>query len=157
MQICRPSVKSCQRIKAALMVRGSQTSAKASSGCDSAGSCLCTAGPALGPDCALEEGWQGELLWDTHCSHTPLDPAGMEGPASTLCLRTCYIKDCKPLSITENPPGLGPAPLPRSCSCSRRIVKPEWPNSASKCALPIIPEYPGFQDVKVCMPKLSLQ
>lgn len=25
------------------------------------------------------------------------------------------------------------------------------------CTLPIIPEYPGFQDIKVCMQKLSLK
>ncbi|KAL2302751.1 hypothetical protein Nmel_010199 [Mimus melanotis] len=81
----------------------------------------------------------------------------MEGPASTLCLTTCYIKHCKPLGIAANPPGLGQPLLCRSCSCSRRIVKRERPNSASKCALPIIPEYPGFQDIKVCMPKLPLQ
>ncbi|XP_063262546.1 uncharacterized protein LOC134555120 [Prinia subflava] len=73
----------------------------------------------------------------------------MEGPASTLCLRTCYIKDCKPLGVSENPPELGQPPPSRSCSCSRRIVQPEWSNNASKCALPIIPEYPGFQDVKL--------
>ncbi|KAM4774323.1 uncharacterized protein ACIQIH_010003 [Cyanocitta cristata] len=28
------------------------------------------------------------------------------------------------------------------------MVKREWSNTVSKCALPIIPEYPGFQDVK---------
>ncbi|CAN8215882.1 unnamed protein product [Coccothraustes coccothraustes] len=73
----------------------------------------------------------------------------MEGPASTLCLRTCYIKHCKVLGMAENPPELGQTPLSRSCRCSRRIVKQQWPNSVSKCALPIIPEYPGFQDVKL--------
>ncbi|KAM7047613.1 regulator of G-protein signaling 10 isoform 1-T1 [Acridotheres tristis] len=73
----------------------------------------------------------------------------MEEPASTLCLTTCYIKHCKPLGITANPPGLGQPLLSRSCSCSRRIMKQKWSNSASKCALPIIPEYPGFQDVKL--------
>ncbi|XP_037996807.1 uncharacterized protein LOC119702588 [Motacilla alba alba] len=73
----------------------------------------------------------------------------MEGPASTLCLRTCYIKHCKVLGIAENPPQLGKTPFSRSCRCSRRIVRQEWSNSASKRALPIIPEYPGFQDVKL--------
>lgn len=79
----------------------------------------------------------------------------MEGPASTLT--TCYIKHCKPLGMAGNAPGLGQPLLSRSCSCSRRIGRQQWSNSASKSALPIIPEYPGFQDVKVCMPKLSLQ
>ncbi|OWK55961.1 hypothetical protein RLOC_00014177 [Lonchura striata] len=72
----------------------------------------------------------------------------MEGPASTLCLRTCYIKHCKVLGIAENPPELGQPPLSRSCRCSRGTVGQEWSTSVSKCALPIIPEYPGFQDVK---------
>lgn len=109
------------------------------------------------PDCALAENWERELFWNTHCFQTPLDPAEMEGPASMLCLRTRYIKHCKPLGVAENPPELGQTPLSRSCCCSRRMVKREWSNSVSKCALPIIPEYPGFQDVKVCVPKLSLQ
>lgn len=116
-----------------------------------------TAGCTLGPGYAVEESWERELLWSTNCCQTPLHPAEMEGPASTLCLRTCYIKHCKVLGIAENPPGLGQPPLSRSCRCSRRTVGQEWSNSVSKCALPIIPEYPGFQDVKVCMSKLSLQ
>ncbi|KAF4791186.1 hypothetical protein TURU_132742 [Turdus rufiventris] len=71
----------------------------------------------------------------------------MEGPASTLT--TCYIKHCKPLGMAGNAPGLGQPLLSRSCSCSRRIGRQQWSNSASKSALPIIPEYPGFQDVKL--------
>ncbi|RMC11328.1 hypothetical protein DUI87_11447 [Hirundo rustica rustica] len=87
---------------------------------------LSSAGPGLGLDCVLENE-ERELFWDTRRSQTPLDPAETEGPASTLCLRTRYVKRC-------------------CCSC--RIVKQEWSSSVSKCALPIIPEYPGFQDVK---------
>ncbi|XP_050190413.1 uncharacterized protein LOC126650005 isoform X2 [Myiozetetes cayanensis] len=72
----------------------------------------------------------------------------MEGPASVLCLRTCCIKHCSPLRVTENPPELGQSQLSRSCSCSHGVMKKGQSNTASKCALPIIPEYPGFQDVK---------
>lgn len=123
-------MKSFQRIKAALMVGGSQSSALQL---------------ALGADYGLEQRWERELFWNTQCFQAALDPAGMEGPAST-----CSIKHCKPLSIAGNPPGLGQSLLSRT-------VRQERSNSASKGALPIIPEYPGFQDVKVCMPKLSLQ
>ncbi|XP_048167482.1 uncharacterized protein LOC125329459 [Corvus hawaiiensis] len=73
----------------------------------------------------------------------------MERPASMLCLRTCYIKHFKPLGVAENPPELGQSPLSRSGLCCSRTVKREWSNTVSKCALPIIPEYPGFQDVKL--------
>ncbi|XP_032550917.1 uncharacterized protein LOC116790243 [Chiroxiphia lanceolata] len=73
----------------------------------------------------------------------------MEGPASVLCLRTCYIKHCKPLRATENPPELGQSHLSRSCSCSHRMVQKRHSNTVSKRALPIIPEYPGFQDIKL--------
>lgn len=120
-----------------------------------AGSQHCRLYPRTRPD--IGKLGEGVILEYTHCFQTPLDPAGMEEPASMLCLRTCYIKPCKPLGIAENPPELGQSPLSRSCSCSRRMVKQEWSNSVSKCALPVIPEYPGFQDVKVRMPKLSLQ
>lgn len=81
----------------------------------------------------------------------------MEGPAAVMCLRTCYIKDCKPLHFAENPSELGQSHLSRNCSCSRRMMKQRRSNSISMCTLPIIPEYPGFQDIKVCMQKLSLQ
>ncbi|RLW02278.1 hypothetical protein DV515_00007417 [Chloebia gouldiae] len=109
---------------------------------------LSTAGRTLGPGYAVEESWERESSWSALCFQTPLHPAEMEGPASTLCLRTCYIKHCKVL-LAENPPELGQTPLSRSCRCSRRTVGQEWSNSVSKCALPIIPEYPGFQDVKL--------
>ncbi|KGL90551.1 hypothetical protein N301_07086, partial [Charadrius vociferus] len=66
-----------------------------------------------------------------------------------MCLRTCYVKDCKPLSFTENPSELGQSHLSRSCSWSRRTTKQRRSNSISMCTLPIIPEYPGFQDVKL--------
>lgn len=81
----------------------------------------------------------------------------MEGPASMMCLRTCYIKDCKTFSFSENPADLGQAHLSRNCTCSRKTVKKRRSNSVSMCTLPIIPEYPGFQDIKVCMQKLSLK
>ncbi|KFP92315.1 hypothetical protein N311_07524, partial [Apaloderma vittatum] len=66
-----------------------------------------------------------------------------------MCLRTCYTKDCKPLHFAENPPKLGQAHLCRSCSCSRRTMKRRRSNSISLCTLPIIPEYPGFQDIEL--------
>ncbi|XP_069719902.1 uncharacterized protein [Phaenicophaeus curvirostris] len=72
----------------------------------------------------------------------------MEGPASMLCLRTCYIKDSKPLRFAENPAELGQSHLSRNYSCSRRLMKQRRSNSISICTLPIIPEYPGFQDIK---------
>ncbi|XP_049667081.1 uncharacterized protein LOC126043146 isoform X2 [Accipiter gentilis] len=72
----------------------------------------------------------------------------MEGPAAVMCLRTCYIKDCKPLHFAENPSELGQSHLSRNCSCSRRMMKQRRSNSISMCTLPIIPEYPGFQDIK---------
>lgn len=74
-----------------------------------------------------------------------------------MCLRTCYIKDCKTFSFSENPADLGQAHLSRNCTCSRKTVKKRQSNSVSMCTLPIIPEYPGFQDIKVCMQKLSLK
>ncbi|KFV09536.1 hypothetical protein N340_01872, partial [Tauraco erythrolophus] len=64
-------------------------------------------------------------------------------------LRTCCIKDCKPPRLTENPSGLGQAHHSRNCSCCRRMVKQRRSNSISTCTLPIIPEYPGFQDFKL--------
>ncbi|XP_052654621.1 uncharacterized protein LOC128146827 [Harpia harpyja] len=73
----------------------------------------------------------------------------MEGPAAVMCLRTCYIKDCKPLHFAENPSELGQSHLSRNCSCSRRLMKQRRSNSISMCTLPIIPEYPGFQDIKL--------
>ncbi|CAN0186344.1 unnamed protein product [Bubo scandiacus] len=73
----------------------------------------------------------------------------MEGPASVMCLRTCCIKNCKPLHFAENPSELGQAHLSRNCSCSRRMMKQRRSNSISMCTLPIIPEYPGFQDIKL--------
>ncbi|KFQ92295.1 hypothetical protein Y956_01399, partial [Nipponia nippon] len=66
-----------------------------------------------------------------------------------MCLRTCYIKDCKPLHFAENPSELGQSHLSRSCGCSRRAMKQRRSNSISMCTLPIIPEYPGFQDIKL--------
>ncbi|KFP76709.1 hypothetical protein N310_05094, partial [Acanthisitta chloris] len=66
-----------------------------------------------------------------------------------LCLRSSCIKNCKPLHISESPSELGHSHLSRSCGCSRRMMKPRRSNSVSKCTLPIIPEYPGFQDIKV--------
>ncbi|KFV12277.1 hypothetical protein N339_05158, partial [Pterocles gutturalis] len=66
-----------------------------------------------------------------------------------MCLRTCYIKECRTLHFAENPPELGQSYLPRNCSCSRRTVKQRRSNSISVCTLPIIPEYPGFQDIKL--------
>ncbi|KFQ19234.1 hypothetical protein N331_05939, partial [Merops nubicus] len=71
-----------------------------------------------------------------------------------LCLRTCYIKDGKPLHLTKTAPELGQAHLPWDCGRPRRMVKPRRSNSVSMCTLPIIPEYPGFQDIKVCMQNL---
>lgn len=81
----------------------------------------------------------------------------MEGPASVMCLRSCYIKDCKTFNFSENPADLGQAHLSRNCTCSRKAMKKRRSNSVSMCTLPIIPEYPGFQDIKVCMQKLSLK
>ncbi|KFZ52935.1 hypothetical protein N338_09137, partial [Podiceps cristatus] len=66
-----------------------------------------------------------------------------------MCLRTCYVKDRKPVHFAENPPELGQSQLFRNCSCSRRLTKQRRSNSISMCTLPIIPEYPGFQDVKL--------
>ncbi|KFV62856.1 hypothetical protein N307_05990, partial [Dryobates pubescens] len=67
-----------------------------------------------------------------------------------LCLRTCCIDDCKPLCFGGNPPGLGQAHLSRtSCGCSLRTMKLKRSNSVSTGTLPIIPEYPGFQDTKL--------
>ncbi|KFP98187.1 hypothetical protein N330_01046, partial [Leptosomus discolor] len=66
-----------------------------------------------------------------------------------ICLRTCFIKECKPLHFAENPSELGQSHLSRSCSCSRRAMKQRRSNSISICTLPIIPEYPGFQDIKL--------
>ncbi|KFQ45179.1 hypothetical protein N333_09489, partial [Nestor notabilis] len=62
-------------------------------------------------------------------------------------LRTCCVKNCKTLHFTENPPELGQSHLSRSCSC--RMKKQRRSNSISVCILPIIPEYPGFQDIKL--------
>lgn len=81
----------------------------------------------------------------------------MEGPASVMCLRTCYIKDCKAFNFSENPAAPGQSHLSRNCACSRKTMKKKRSNSVSMCTLPIIPEYPGFQDIKVCMQKLSLK
>ncbi|KFQ66822.1 hypothetical protein N334_08849, partial [Pelecanus crispus] len=64
-------------------------------------------------------------------------------------LRTCYIKDCKPLHFAEKPSELGQSHLSRNCGCSRRMMKQRRSNSISMCTLPIIPEYPGFQDFKL--------
>ncbi|XP_071668298.1 uncharacterized protein [Patagioenas fasciata] len=72
----------------------------------------------------------------------------MEGPASVICLRTCCIKDAGPLRFAENPPEMHPH-LPRSCSGARRAMRQRRSNSVSMCTLPIIPEYPGFQDIKL--------
>ncbi|KAF1399526.1 hypothetical protein FQV23_0003748, partial [Spheniscus humboldti] len=66
-----------------------------------------------------------------------------------MCLRTCYIKDCKPLHFAENPSGLGQSHPSRNCSCSCRTMKQRQSNSISMCTLPTIPEYPGFQDIKL--------
>ncbi|KFV45116.1 hypothetical protein N341_12722, partial [Tyto alba] len=66
-----------------------------------------------------------------------------------MCLRTCYIKDCKPLRFAENPSELGQANLSRNYSCSHRTMKQRRSNSITMCTLPIIPEYPGFQDIKL--------
>ncbi|KFZ57916.1 hypothetical protein N321_01322, partial [Antrostomus carolinensis] len=66
-----------------------------------------------------------------------------------MCLRTCYRKDCNLLNFAENPSELGQAHVSRNCSCSRRMMKPRRSNSISICTLPIIPEYPGFQDIKL--------
>ncbi|KAM9548303.1 uncharacterized protein ACIB01_009019 [Guaruba guarouba] len=71
----------------------------------------------------------------------------MEGPASKTCLRTCCIKDYKPLRFIENPSELRQPHLSRSCSC--RMMKQRRSKSISMCILPIIPEYPGFQDIKL--------
>ncbi|XP_061220239.1 uncharacterized protein LOC133218127 [Neopsephotus bourkii] len=71
----------------------------------------------------------------------------MEGPASKMCLRPCCVKDYKPLRFIENPPELRQSHLSRSCSC--RMTKQRRSNSISMCILPIIPEYPGFQDIKL--------
>ncbi|XP_021255170.1 uncharacterized protein LOC110399972 [Numida meleagris] len=73
----------------------------------------------------------------------------MGGPASMMCLRTCYIEDCKPFHFTGNPPDLGPSHLSRNCAYSHKITKQKRSNSISTCILPIIPEYPGFQDIKL--------
>lgn len=81
----------------------------------------------------------------------------MGGPASVMCLRTCYIEDCKPFHFTGNPPDLRQSHLSRNCSYSHTTMKQKRSNSISVCILPIIPEYPGFQDIKVCMQKLSLK
>ncbi|OXB82596.1 UNVERIFIED_CONTAM: hypothetical protein H355_005851 [Colinus virginianus] len=62
-----------------------------------------------------------------------------------MCLRACYIEDCKPF----NPPDLGNSHLSRNCSYSRKTTKQKRSNSISVCILPIIPEYPGFQDIKL--------
>ncbi|KFW09940.1 hypothetical protein N326_04253, partial [Eurypyga helias] len=66
-----------------------------------------------------------------------------------MCLRTCYVGDTKPLQLAEDPPGLGQARATKNWSCSRRMTKQRRSNSISRCTLPIIPEYPGFQDVKL--------
>ncbi|KFO14995.1 hypothetical protein N312_07650, partial [Balearica regulorum gibbericeps] len=66
-----------------------------------------------------------------------------------MCLRTRCIKDCKPLHFAENPSELGQSHLSRNCSRSRRTMKQRRSNSISMCTLPIIPEYPGFQDIKL--------
>ncbi|KFP51593.1 hypothetical protein N323_04417, partial [Cathartes aura] len=66
-----------------------------------------------------------------------------------ICLRTCYIKDCKPLHFAANPSELGQSHLSRNCGCSRGTMKQRRSNSISMCTLPIIPEYPGFQDIKL--------
>ncbi|KFP18170.1 hypothetical protein Z169_11572, partial [Egretta garzetta] len=66
-----------------------------------------------------------------------------------MCLRTCYMKNRKPLHFAENPPELGQACLSSNCSCSRRTMKQRRSNSISVCTLPIIPEYPGFQDLEL--------
>ncbi|KFW89388.1 hypothetical protein N336_04306, partial [Phalacrocorax carbo] len=66
-----------------------------------------------------------------------------------MCLRTCCIKDCKTLHFTENPSQLGQSHLSRSHSCSHRMMKHRRSKSISMCTLPIIPEYPGFQDIKL--------
>ncbi|KFQ82908.1 hypothetical protein N337_07245, partial [Phoenicopterus ruber ruber] len=66
-----------------------------------------------------------------------------------MCPRSCYIKDCKPLRFAENPSELRQSHLSRSCSGSRRLMKQRRSNSISMCTLPIIPEYPGFQDIKL--------
>ncbi|KFP41313.1 hypothetical protein N324_07515, partial [Chlamydotis macqueenii] len=66
-----------------------------------------------------------------------------------ICLSTCYIKSCKPLHFAENPSELGQSCLSRNCSYSCRTVKQRRSNSISMCTLPIIPEYPGFQDIKL--------
>lgn len=97
------------------------------------------------------------LLQNTHRFQILLHRAEMEGPASVICLRTCCIKDAGPLNFAENPPELGHPHLPRSCSGARRAMRQRRSNSVSMCTLPIIPEYPGFQDIKVCMKKLTLQ
>ncbi|XP_063195733.1 uncharacterized protein LOC134517784 [Chroicocephalus ridibundus] len=72
----------------------------------------------------------------------------MERPTSVMCLRTCCVKDCKPLCFTENLSKLGQPQLSRNCSFSRRTMKQRRSNSITMCTLPIIPEYPGFQDIK---------
>ncbi|KFQ30486.1 hypothetical protein N332_00923, partial [Mesitornis unicolor] len=66
-----------------------------------------------------------------------------------MCLRACYVKDCKPLHSAENRSQLGQSHPFRNCSCSRRMMKQRRSNSFSMCTLPIIPEYPGFQDIKL--------
>ncbi|KFO70908.1 hypothetical protein N303_05147, partial [Cuculus canorus] len=66
-----------------------------------------------------------------------------------LCLRTCCVTDSKPLRFAENPAELGQSHLSRNYSCSRRLMKQRRSNSISMCTLPIIPEYPGFQDIKL--------
>ncbi|KFP32822.1 hypothetical protein N325_04455, partial [Colius striatus] len=65
------------------------------------------------------------------------------------CLRPCYIRDHKPLCFAESPSELGQSHLSRDCSCCRRMMKRRRSNSLSACTLPIIPEYPGFQDIKL--------
>ncbi|KFR13248.1 hypothetical protein N306_06655, partial [Opisthocomus hoazin] len=59
------------------------------------------------------------------------------------------MKDCKPLCCAENPSELGQSRLSRNCTCSRRTMKRRRSNSINMCTLPIIPEYPGFQDIKL--------
>ncbi|KFO85722.1 hypothetical protein N320_07858, partial [Buceros rhinoceros silvestris] len=66
-----------------------------------------------------------------------------------MCLRTCYRKDCKPLHLAENPSEPGRAHLSWSSACSRRTTRHRRSNSISMCTLPVIPEYPGFQDTQL--------
>nr|XP_006111456.1 uncharacterized protein LOC102462141 [Pelodiscus sinensis] len=71
----------------------------------------------------------------------------MEPSDSRTCLRTCPIKDCRVLHFSEKL--TDPGQLHLSRNRSRRMMARRRSNSISMCTLPSIPEYPGFQDIKL--------